>query len=826
MTCSEYTKIPTLNSMLKNLLLAAVRSFKKKPGFTFINIFGLAVGMATCLSILVYVSHEFSFDDFQKDTVYRIALNRVYPEREVDFAVIPHSVAPQMVLDFPEVVDHTSLFRNQNVASFQYEDKTLSEDALVFCDSTIFSVLSIELVEGDPRTALTEPNSMVITESTAMRYFGTTDAVGKIIDGPGGNTVEITAIAKDYPKTSHFEFNALVPFHGFPFFQQSNWTAFSAISYIELAPQASPKLVEEKIPALVKQYAEGEIQQRNGISYDEYIAAGNGYNYSLQHVKDIYLTSHMQGEIKPNGNITYLYVFSIAAAFILIIARINFMNLATARSVERAKEVGIRKVLGSEKRQLIVRFLTESILVTFISACLALIVAWLFQPVFIQISGRALSLVQFLSPLNVLLLVGSVTILGILAGLYPAFFISSFPPMGILRGTFKTSGQGVSLRNFLVVLQFTISIALISATLLIYNQMSYMLNKPLGFEKERVVIIENAFSLNNDPQGFNWERIETFKDELVAMPQIQQAGYSSSLPGDVLMGFVVRVPGVGEKESLVTRMIGVDDDFIEAMGMNLVEGRGFSKEFNDSLSVIVNESTVTQLGLTDPVGKKILDINNEVPRELTIVGVVSDFHFESLHNAVEPMCLMHLASGQGFVNKFAVTIDAGGVEGGLSGMEAKWNEMVPQAPFRYYFLDSSLEDFYESEQASGKLFTVFTVLAIIVACIGLLGLSAFIIVQKTKEIGVRKVLGSSVSGIILLLSMDIIKLIGISTLLAIPIAYFWASDWLDSFAYSAGIDWSVFILSGVGALLIAFLTVVFQSTKAAIANPVEALRDE
>lgn len=792
----------------------------------FINVVGLAVGMATCISILIYVDHELSYDDFQKDNVYRIALNRVYPEREVNFAVIPHSVAPQMVEDFPEVIGQTRLFKNNNAASFQYGEKTITEESMVFADSNIFTVMSIELLEGDPKTALTEPNTIVMTESTAMKYFGTTNALGKILEGQGGNAVEVTAIAKDYPKTSHLEFNVLVPLHGFPFFEQPNWTGFSALSYIELAPGASVASVEDKLPALIKQYAEGEIQQRNGISYDEYIAAGNGYNYTLQPIKDIYLTSRLQGEIKPNGNITYIYVFSIAAAFILLIACINFMNLATARSVERAKEVGIRKVLGSEKRQLVMQFLTESILTTLIGAALAVIIAWLFQPAFIQLSGRELSILSFLTPFNMLLLLVLVTFIGILAGLYPAFFISSFSPIGILRGSFKTSDRGVLLRNFLVVLQFTISIALIAATLLIYNQMSYMLNKPLGFEKERVVIIENAFALNNDPQGFNWNRIETFKNELMSMPEVKQAGYASSLPGDPLQGFLVRVPGEGEKESLVTRRIAVDDGFTKTLSMKLVEGRGFSKEFNDSLSVIVNESTVTQLGLSHPIGKKILDINNEETRELKIIGVLADFHFESLHNSVEPMCLMHMSGGQGFVNKFIVSMTGNEIESGLSSMEAKWNEMAPQSPFRYYFLDSSLEQFYESEQASGRLFTVFTVLAIIVACIGLLGLSAFIISQKTKEIGVRKVLGSSVPGIVLLLSKDIFKLIGIASIIATPLTYFWAKDWLEGFAYATGISWTVFVFSGVGALAIAFLTTGFQSMRAARANPVESLRDE
>ena len=812
--------------MLRNLLLSALRNLRKKPAFSAINIFGLAIGMATCLSILIYVDHEVSHDDFQNEDVYRLALNRVYPEREVDFAIIPHSISPQMVKDFPEVVNQTRLFRIPNVANFQYQGETITEEKLVFADSTVFDLLSIQLIEGDIKTALREPNSIVISESAAKKYFGSEKALGKILTGPNGNTLEVTAIAMDYPEKSHFEFGALVALHSIPFFSQPNWAGFSAMSYIQLSSEADYEALEKKIPAFIKQYAEGEFQQRIGISYDEYIAAGNGYNYSLQPIQDIYLTSQLSNEIKPNGNITYVYIFAIAAAFILIIACINFMNLATARSVERAKEVGIRKVMGSHKGQLIAQFLSESILVTLISAVLALALAWLFEPIFIQLSGRDLSFLGFLTGQNIAMILLSVIAIGTLAGLYPAFFISAYSPIGILRGSLKTSNKGTTLRNVLVVLQFSISIALISATLLIYNQMDFMLNKPLGFNQDQVVVIENWFAVNNNPQEVNWERFETFKDEVTALPQIKKAGYSSALPGDVMVGFIVRIPGDGQKESLVTRMISMDDDFINTIGMEIIEGRGFAPQFNDSLSMILNEAAVEKLGLSDPVGQRIINVLDSGQVSYTIVGVIEDFHFESLHAEVEPVAITSMTSQQNFVNKYAVQLSINDVQSSLAQIEEKWNQFAPQSPFRYYFLDKSLEAFYESEKASAKLFTVFTALAIVVACIGLLGLSAFIITQKTKEIGVRKVLGSSVSGIVFLLSKDIIKLIAISTLIAIPASYFWVSSWLENFAYSGGVNWFAFILAGFGALMIAFLTTSLQSMKAAKANPVESLKDE
>lgn len=810
--------------MLKNLILSAYRSLIKKPVFSLINVFGLALGMATCLTILLYVNHELSFDNFQKDNVYRIALNRVYPEREVDFAIIPHSITPQMVLEFPEVKNQTRFVKPNNTTSFQYGDETITEENLVFGDSSILDVMNIEIIQGDAKTALRDNSSIVLSESAAKRYFGDEDPIGKILSTPN-SSLEVSAIAKDYPKESHFLFDAIIPLHSIPFFSRNNWAGFSVLGYVELEEGTDPKELEEKIPTFIKQYAEGEIQQRNGISYDEYIAAGNGYNYSLQPIKDIYLTSNLSGEIKPNGNITYVYIFSIAAAFILIIACINFMNLATARSVERAKEVGIRKVMGSGKKQLVIQFLSESILISFVAGLIALVITLLVEPTFAEISGKDLSLFSFLSLETIALLLGAIISIGILAGLYPAFFISAYSPIGILRGSMKTSGKGVMLRNILVVFQFTISIALISATLLVYSQMQFLLNKPLGFDEDQVIIIENGFAINNNPNSPNGERFETFKSELINIQDVSMAGYSSALPGDVLQGFIVRVPGVGEKESLVTRMIATDDSFAETMNMKILEGRDFSKQFNDSLSMVINEATVEKLGLENPVGRKLIYVEDSAQTQYTIVGVVKNFHFESLHNAMEPMVITRIGT-QGFVNKYAVKITSNDIQNTLASIEQKWNQFAPKSPFRYYFLDDNLEQFYESEKASGRLFTSFTFLAVIVACIGLLGLSAFIINQKRKEIGVRKVLGGSVPSIIFMLSKDILKLIGLATLIAIPASYYWGSGWLENFAYSVPINWLIFIFSGIGALMIALITVSFQSTRAALANPVESLRDE
>ena len=490
--------------MLKNYVLVAWRSLQKKFGFTIINVLGLAFGMATCLLIALYVNYDLSYDTFQDDDVYRMWINRVYPEREVNYPVVPHSFGPQLVADFPEVIGQGRCFYMTNPVGVTVGEDNYLEEHFVFADTMFLTVMNIPLLSGDSETALTEPNTVIISASTAKKLFGYVNAVGKKIEF-FNQSREVSAVAEDYPSNSHFRFDYLVPaFLG----DQVNFVGFNAMTYLKLGEGADPKAVEEKLPAFVKQYAEGQIQQRNGMSYDEYIAAGNGYNYYLRPIKDIHLYSNLENEIKANGNINYIYIFSIIAVFILVIACINFMNLSTARSTERGREVGIRKVLGSAKHQLIGQFLAESILVSLFSAILAILMAYFALPYFNDLAGRPLSLMQFATWGPVVAMVLITLGVGLLAGIYPAFFISSFSALSVMKGKLKGSKTGIYLRNGLVVLQFAISITLISATLIVFQQMTYLLNKPLGFEKENVLVVENAGAINNGADSRT--RFETF----------------------------------------------------------------------------------------------------------------------------------------------------------------------------------------------------------------------------------------------------------------------------------------------------------------------------
>lgn len=807
-------------AMLKNYILIAFRSLKKKAGYSLVNIAGLSIGLACCLIILMYVKHEISYEDFQENTenTYRMALNRVYPGRSVDFAVIPHSIGPQLHEDFPEIKNITRIIPARGTQVYRYKDKFFDEDKVIFADSTIFDIFTIPLISGSPKGALNKQNSIVLSESTAKKYFGLEDPIGKTLETNRASFL-VTAVAKDYPKNSHLEFDIIATTLGIPFLEQINWTAFICQTYLKLTDGYDPSQLESKFLGFLKKYADGQLKSTTGMSYDEYVAAGNGYNYTLQPFDDIHLHSDLQGEFKQNGNYTYILIFMAVAAFILIIACINFMNLSTARSTERAKEVGLRKVMGSIKEQIVAQFLTESVMLSMTSLVVAVLMAYLSFPYFSNITGVAFGFGLIMSPWIILSIILSVVIIGILAGLYPAFVISSFKPAVVLKGKMQTSPKGVYLRNGLVIFQFAVSIMLISCTLIVYEQMNYLLNKDLGFDKDNMLIIENA--------NLMIDKSEVFREKLLKNPNIQKIGFASAIPGKMYPGFVAKLPDA-EKETYVARQMVVDDNMIETMGLKVIAGRGFQKEFNDSLSIILNQSAVTKLGIKAPIGKKITHNNNDVSRNrtYTIIGIIEDYHFHTLHREIEPQVITHTSGPANFVQYIGVKINTQNTNKTLQHIEQEWGSLVQGSPFKASFLDNQLSEYYEAEQQSGSIFTTFTSIAIIIACIGLFSLAAYTAGQKRKEIGVRKVLGASIFSIVFLLSKDFTKLILISIALAVPISYLWMSDWLTGFAYRIDIGPSTFVVAGLTSLFIGWITVSFQSIKAAIINPIESLRNE
>ena len=620
--------------MLKNFFKVALRNLWRKKLFSAINIIGLSVGMTCFFLIAIHVKDEFSYDNFHKngDNLYRVALERIYPDNVVFYAIIPHSLSEAILMDFPEVEKMTRIMGTgaQSVV-FRYEDTRFEEDKVFFADSNVFEMFDLPLLEGDPAQVLSSQNGMVMTQATAQRYFGDESALGKRIETPQGEFL-VSGVCANLPKNSHLEFDFLGALELLPFIRQPNYVAFSVYTYIQLKDRTDPKLIEEKLPGLVERYAAGPIQASSGISYKEYIAAGNGYNYFLQPIQDIHLHSQLTNEIKPNGNILYVYILSAIALFLIVIACINFMNLATARSVSRAREVGIRKIVGSLRGSLIRQFLVESIILSFISMLFAALFVKLILPVFNLLARKQLEIDFLRDPFNLALLLGLGLFVGILAGSYPAFVLSSYKPATVLKGRFSTSRKGVRLRNSLVVLQFAISIILVAMTLVVSQQMDFMQNKDLGFDKDNQIVIERAYALG--PQT------EAFKQELRTLPDVVDVGGSDTT---VQGGFYAGVMFQTEQDSEIktTRFMTLDDDFIATIGLEIKEGRGFSKEFEDTRSIIINEAAIREFGWNDPVGMKLKRINDapNLVGDYTVIGVVKDFHYNSLHQDIDSFVL-------------------------------------------------------------------------------------------------------------------------------------------------------------------------------------------
>ncbi|MBV6438395.1 MAG: hypothetical protein EPGJADBJ_00017 [Saprospiraceae bacterium] len=818
--------------MLYNYLKIALRNLLKYKGYSAINMLGLAVGIACCLVIMLFVAGELGHDHFwaNGERIYRMALLRKYPDRQTGYAIIPPSYAASVKKDFPEVEEAVRLskFNPGGTIQVKWEDRVFEEKDFYGADSTFFKVFQVPMVKGDAATCLQQPKSLVMTESTARRYFGSAEAaVGKTVTllGNQPEPMNVTAVCADLPENVHFNFDLLATTAGVRFWEQTNHINFAACTYLLLRPGADWKALEAKLPGLVERYAAGEVQRSFGVDYDQYVKAGNGWHYFLQPLRDIYLHSKLEAELKPTGSMTLVTIFSVIAAFILLIACINFVNLATARSAERAREVGIRKALGSERLQLAGQFLTEAVVLSLLSAVLAVGLVALLLPVFNTIADKQITLRDFFTGWGMAALPVFAIGVGLLAGSYPAGVLSGFRPVEVLKGKFSSTGRGLQLRNGLVVFQFAISVILMISTLIVLSQLNFIFEKQLGFDKEHVVNLQNTFALG--------PKTEAFKQELEKIPGVEGVGGASETPGgQQYFGVSFKVPG--SAETVTGRGLIVDDRFVGAMRMELLTGRSFSKDFNDSLSVVLNEKAARDLGLTDPeraLGQRITMTGSffdpeDRDVEFTVAGVVRDFHFQSLHEPIVPLFMLYHQVSQRRDGALAVRVQPAHFQSFIQAASAKWKELMPDQPFRYTFLDADLAALYNDEQRAKRLFVLFAGLAIFIACIGLLGLAAYLTRQRTKEIGIRKVLGASVSGITGLLAKDFLKLVVVAILIASPIAYWAMNRWLADFAYRIEIQWWVFAVAGAAAVTVAFLTVGFESVRAALANPVKSLRTE
>jgi putative ABC transport system permease protein len=732
-------------------------------------------------------------------------------------------VLPQ---DFPEISEVVKISDNINNVLVRYEakgeEKRFEENFIMAADSNFFNVFSIPILKGDPGKALLNNTDLVLTESTSKRYFAKEEPVGKTLNLLGRDFT-VTAVCADVPENSHFKFDFLARWdeNVFGGGRRINFTSFSAHVYVVVKPGTDPKVLEEKFPEMVDTYAAAQIEQDLGKSWADYKKEGNGYRYFLQPLTGIHLDpTNIEAKMRPGGNKNYVYFLISVAILILVIACINFMNLATARSSERAREVGVRKTMGSAKSQLVLQFLTESILLSIFSTLLAIVIIYFALPSFNNLAGKQL---EFTITINRIAALGIIALsVGCLAGSYPAFVLSAFNPVTVMKGNFSGSTKSAWLRNGLVVFQFFISIVLIIGTLVVSDQMKYMQNKSLGYDKDRILVIERAFALGNNR--------ESFLEETKRIPNVINASTAQQLLGEERNFFGAQWKAQGSSEILTTKSMVIDDHFASTIGFNFVEGKGYSKETNDSLYVILNESAVKTLELTDPIGKKLSQVqrtpNGNVTVEYTIIGVIKDFNFQSLRDAITPLTIQSSESFGGGGAYAYLKLSGDHFASTVALVEAHWKKILPEEPFKYLFFDQNLMAQYENEKRAGQIFGVFSGLAIIIACVGLFGLAAYTASLRTKEIGVRKVLGATVGSVVLLLSMEFTKLILFAFILAVPFAWYIMDNWLQGFAYRTELGPGVFLLAGITALFISWITVSYQSIKAAIVNPVKSLRSE
>lgn len=805
--------------MIKNYIKIALRSIFRQKFYALINVTGLAVGICCCLLILTYVKEELSYDNFHHDVenTYRVALDRKFPDNQFVYARTPMPMGKTLAQDLPLVESSTRIFNNFGTLTFRFDDEYFDERNVLAVDSTFFDFFNVEFLNGDKETALDLPNSLIITEPMAIKYFGKENPIGKQLTIENVGEMLVRGVVNPMPSNSHFHFDFLFSLSTVPsLYRNEFWGSYMAYNYIKLSKGAFPESIESQIEDVIKTYMEPQIQSILGISWDQYKEAGNDHYYFLQPLTDIHLTSNYQWELEANGNQMVVYLFAGVSVFILLIACINFINLTTARASNRSREVGMRKVLGALRKQLITQFLIESIFVCLISSLVALLVAILLIPYFNEVSGKSFETLSLLEwPVIFGLLIFSV-LLGLFSGLYPAFFLSAFKPISILKGKLSSGAKGTWLRNSLVIFQFGISVILVIGTLMIYQQIQFLNDRSLGFDKDQLIIIERADLLQN--------QVETFKNTLLDDPRIIGVTGVNTIPGrQINGGTFMDVTGDASERYLMPSIRG-DYDLIHTMGFSIVEGRAFNSEIvTDSVAIIVNESAVKTFGWNDPIGKQLRPINGSV---FTVIGVVKDFHFESLHQSIGPLALFAGDLTTQVPNVFLAKVSISDIGQVLENIELTWNDFVQQRPVELSFIDQEFGSLYEAEEQRGRLFSSFSVLAIVIACLGAFGLAAFLASQRSKEIGVRKVLGATTISIVGLLSKEFVKLILMANVIAWPVAFLLVKQWLASFAYAIDISFFVFILVTLFSLIIALSTVSFHSIKAALKNPADTLHHE
>lgn len=802
--------------MLKNYVKVAFRSISRQKFYALLNILGLTIGIAATLFITLYVSDELSYDKFHKDghRIYRANLKGKISGQEIQAAVSCPPMANALLNEVPEVDEALRIAAAGNV-TVKYEDRAFTEERAFFADSNFFHFFSFELLQGDKKTALKDARTVVITEEMARKYFGDESPLGKLISiGNDTTTYAITGIAANPPSNSHFTFDFILAGEGIQQFRDPIWLNNYIYTYMKLHENTSADVVKTKINDLTLKYLGPEVERFMGLSMEQFKEQGSSFGYTLIPLLDIHLRSPYQGESQPQGDIQYVILFSAIAFFTLVIACINFMNLATARSAGRAKEVGLRKTLGSLRGHLITQFLAESFIFSGIAAFLSVGIVYLLLPSFNFLAGKELQFNAILSVNILVVLIGVVILVALLAGSYPAFYLTSFKITEVLKGKVREGMKGGGIRSGLVVFQFAVSIFLIVCTVVIFQQMNFVQQKNLGFNRENVLIVSNAHHLGNNRQAF--------KNELERQSAVVNTSYSSTVPAASSEGSSIFRTEGSDQDHLLVRYYA-DFDHVKTMGYEIKEGRYFSRDFpSDSTAIVVNEAVLREMGWKEGVGKDLWGYSGGDSRtRFTIIGVVKDFNFETLRNDVRPVVMFLNQTG----NFISLRLQ-GDVRETVAQAEATWKQYAGNQPFEYSFLDENFDELFRSEQRMGQLFTSFTTLAIVIACLGLIGLAAFTAEKRTKELGIRKVLGASEFSLINLLSFEFVKLVLIAFALAAFPAWYFSSKWLEGFAYRIDFNFWILLISGLVAVIVALLCVSFQALRAARLNPAKSLRYE
>ena len=808
--------------MLNNFFINTFRNIRKHIGYLFINVGGLAIGLTSFLFISLYVFNELSYDRFHGnyENIFRVKVVGRMAGGELNQAITAAPMAQAMINDYPEI-SHITRVTLMGAWLIGNGDRKFNEDGVVFADSTFFDVFDFRMISGDPTTALVRPRSMVLTREFARKYFGDQDPVGQRLTVESDTVLyTVTGVMQDVPENSHIKFDILASMSTYPGrANNAMWVSHNFYTYFVLKDGTDYMQFQDKLQKMVIKYVGPQLQEILGQTIDDFRNAGNDFRYVIEPLKDIHLHGANQYNLEPSGSPSTVYIFMVIAILIVVIAIINYVNLATARSAGRAKEVGVRKVSGANKLSLVSQFLGESVLVVLVAGVIAVLLVLVLTPAFNSLTGRQLSVGLFDSPAGILYLLLLILVVGISAGFYPAFILASFSPVEVLKGTLSPGSMSKRMRWIMVVFQFTVSIVIIIGSVIVYSQLNFITRKDLGFEKENLIVIRR-------PDAF-YRQIEPFRNQLLQIPGVSKVGISRSVPGGVYSNNAFFNDNDPERKTYLINQASVSLDYPEALGVRLEDGRFFSRDFGtDSSAVLINEAAVKSLGLIDPVGKYILMPSG--PQEFTrleVIGIMKDFNIESLHKEITPVCFTVMGPGGG--DQFAtVRLTGKDVAGTIKSIEEVWSTFTSDQPFQYEFFTDTWNNLYSSELKTGRIFIVFSILAIFIACLGMLGLITFITNKRTKEIGIRKTYGASVATILGLLSKEVIFLILVSSVVAYPVAFFGSRYWLEGFASKVRINPALFIAATAIVLLTGWISVSYQALKAAGYSPARALRIE